>query len=116
MSLRIALRALFSVVLVLLAAPALIAVASELGAGAPEATTFSGIVVGEHGDDFAANTERRYLTLVTASDRFSLAGPGAAWTKPGLHVRVSGRLDGGTITLADRNSVETNTWDKLSGA
>jgi chitodextrinase len=116
MSLRTTVRAVFGVLFVLLALPVVIVLANESAAVAPSPASLVGVVVAEHGDDFAADTERPYLTLVTAHDRYGLVGPGAAWVKPGQYVHVQGNLAGGTISLASQDAVQLDTASKLSAA
>lgn len=116
MSLRTTVRAVFGVLFILLALPAVIVLASEAAGASASPTSLVGVVVAEHGDDFAADSARPYLTLVTGHDRYSLVGPGAAWVKPGQYVHVQGNLAGGTISLASRDSVQLDTASKLSAA
>src|SRR5829696_5542920 len=117
MSLRVFVRALLGIAFVFLALPAVIALAAEQ-TGLLADTSLSGVVVEEHGDgigtEVAGGTVRTYLTLVTATERYGLTGPGLAAIKPGHHVFLRGRLSGGTVFLRDTASVQLYTDDKLS--
>ena len=116
MSVRALLRLLVGPSFAVACLPLLMGVALQTNANAGAPASLSGVVVEEHGDDFAADTEHEFLTLVTAKDRFSLTGPGLGVVRAGQHVTVSGRLTGGTMYVASSAGVQPDTADQLSTA